>query len=65
MIYGYKMAPNLEFRKDNGDIINWRLPINNSYISIFTDSDFGISLDNLSEGILYSDEDIPLLSIQR
>ncbi len=58
VIYGYKMAPNLEFRKDNGDIINWRLPINNSYISIFTDSEFGISLDNLSEGILYSDEGI-------
>ena len=44
-IYGYKIAPELEFRHSNGNTTNWYLPVNNSFTSIFLNPNYGISLD--------------------
>lgn len=57
-IYGYRMAPELEFRQSNGNTTNWYLPVNNSFTSIFLNPNFGISLDIMFDGIIYSENNI-------
>ena len=57
-IYGYKMAPELEFRHSNGNTTNWYLPVNNSFTSIFLNPNYGISLDIMFDGIIYSENNI-------
>ena len=57
-IYGYRMAPELEFRQGNGNTTNWYLPVNNSFTSIFLNPNFGISLDIMFDGIIYSENNI-------
>ena len=57
-IYGYRMAPELEFRQSNGNTTNWHLPVNNSFTSVFLNPNFGISLDIMFDGIIYSENNI-------
>jgi hypothetical protein len=57
-IYGYRMAPELEFRQSNGNNTNWYLPVNNSFTSIFLNPNYGISLDIMFDGIIYSENNI-------
>ena len=57
-IYGYRMAPELEFRQSNGNTTNWYFPVNNSFTSIFLNPNFGISLDIMFDGIIYSENNI-------
>jgi len=57
-IYGYRMAPELEFRQSNGNNTNWYLPVNNSFTSIYLNPNFGISLDIMFDGIIYSENNI-------
>ena len=57
-IYGYRMAPELEFRQSNGNTTNWYLPVNNSFTSIYLNPNFGISLDTMFDGIIYSENNI-------
>ena len=57
-IYGYRMAPELEFRQSNGNTTNWNLPVNNSFTSVFLNPNFGISLDIMFDGIIYSENNI-------
>tara|TARA_B100000900_G_C20601350_1_gene725778 strand:+ start:3803 stop:6229 length:2427 start_codon:yes stop_codon:yes gene_type:complete len=54
-IIGYRMAPELVFEQDDGNIFDWHFPINDSYHTVFSNLDHGISLDTMfDEGILYS-----------
>jgi len=57
-IYGYRMAPELVFRQSNGNTTNWYFPVNNSFTSIFLNPNFGISLDIMFDGIIYSENNI-------
>ena len=57
-IYGYKMAPEIYFQQDNGEIVDWYLPVNNSFTSIFSNPNFGISLDMMFNGTIYSENNI-------
>ena len=57
-IFGYRMAPELVFQQDNGNTVNWYLPINNSFTNIFSNSSYGISLNMMFDGVLYSENKI-------
>ena len=57
-IFGYRMAPELVFQQDNGNTADWYLPINNSFTNIFSNSSYGISLNMMSDGVLYSENKI-------
>ena len=57
-IHGYRMAPELEFRQSDGSTIIWHFPINNSFTSIFSNPNFGVNLDNMFNGIIYSEKNI-------
>ena len=57
-IFGYRMAPELLFEQDNGNISDWYFPINNSFTNIFLNSNYGINLNMMSDGILYSENKI-------
>ena len=52
------MAPELVFLQDNGNTVNWYLPINNSFTNIFSNSSYGISLNMMFDGVLYSENKI-------
>lgn len=54
-IKGYRMAPIVEFKHDNGLTDFWNLPIDNSYIDIYLNSNRGIYLGQQVDGILFSD----------
>ena len=54
-ISGYRMGPIVEFKSDNGEKRIWNLPIENSYVNIFLNQTTGLQLNQVTEGILYSD----------
>tara|TARA_Y100000996_G_scaffold400434_1_gene370420 strand:+ start:6203 stop:8629 length:2427 start_codon:yes stop_codon:yes gene_type:complete len=57
-IFDFRMAPKLVFQQDNGNITEWQLPINNSFTNIFSNSNFGIGLNMMFEGVIYSENKV-------
>jgi hypothetical protein len=55
-IGGFRNAPIVELKSDNGSSSTWNLPIDNSYISVYVNPISGINLDSQSSGILFSDK---------
>ncbi len=55
-IGGFRKAPVVQFKLDNGSSNLWDIPINNSYTNVFVNPIGGINLDSQSSGILFSDK---------
>jgi len=54
-ISGYRMGPIVEFESDNGEKRIWNLPIEDSYVNIFLNQTTGLRLNQVTDGVLYSD----------
>lgn len=55
-ISGYRMAPIVEFKQDDGVKRLWHLPINDSYVGIYLSPDRGMTLGVQAGDILFSDK---------
>ena len=49
------MGPIVEFESDNGEKTIWNLPIENSYVNIYLNQTTGLRLNQVTDGVLYSD----------
>jgi len=49
------MGPIVEFESDNGEKRIWNLPIEDSYVNIFLNQTTGLRLNQVTDGVLYSD----------